>query len=252
MSGHSKWSSIKHKKANTDAKRGQLFTKICKEITIAARGGGDPAINSSLRLVIQRARDANVPNKNIDRAIERATGGGDADQLEEMSYEGYGPGGTAVLIDVVTDNKNRTVADLRLAFSRGGGSLAENGTVAWQFELRGVANVAANGRDIDEIQLTAIEAGAIDVDVSEDGTAVEIYSEPSELESVRAALTASGVEVEKAEVAKVPKNTVELDEKAALATLKLLERLDDLDDVSRVYSNAEFPEAVLEAAAEGA
>ena len=143
MSGHSKWSSIKHKKANTDAKRGQLFTKICKEITIAARGGGDPAINSSLRLVIQRARDANVPNKNIDRAIERATGGGDADQLEEMSYEGYGPGGTAVLIDVVTDNKNRTVADLRLAFSRGGGSLAENGTVAWQFELRGVANVAA-------------------------------------------------------------------------------------------------------------
>jgi YebC/PmpR family DNA-binding regulatory protein len=252
VSGHSKWSSIKHKKANTDAKRGQLFTKLCKEITIAARGGGDPDMNSTLRLAIQRARDSNVPNKNIERAVQRATGGGDGDQLEEITYEGYGPGGTAVIVDAVTDNKNRTVADVRLAFSRGGGNLSENGAVAWQFELRGVASVAVNGADVDEIQLAAIEAGATDVDVSDDGAEVEIYSEPGDLEPLRAALTESGVEIEKAEVAKVPSNTVELDEKAAIATLKLLERLDDLDDVSRVYSNAEFPEAVLAAAAEEA
>ena len=169
MSGHSKWSSIKHKKAATDAKRGQLFTKLGREITVVARnGGGDPEMNASLRLAIQRARDANMPNDNVKRAIERATGAGDGAKLEEITYEGYAPGGTAVLIQTVTDNKNRTVADLRTTLSRNGGTLAETGAVAWQFDLRGVISVPANGVDADEVQLAAIEAGALDVSSDED------------------------------------------------------------------------------------
>lgn len=249
MSGHSKWSSIKHKKAATDAKRAQLFTKLAREITIAARGNPDPAMNPALRLAIQRAKDGNVPNNNIDRAIQRAAGGGDADKLEEVVYEGYGPGGTAVIVEVVTDNRNRTVADLRLAFSRAGGNLAENGAVAWQFDLRGIVTVDAANADPDEVQLAAIEAGALDVDVSDDGTIVEVITEPGDTEAVRAALTEAGLAIEKAELSRLPQNVVPLDEKAAIAALKMLERLDDLDDVSRVYSNAEFPDEVLEAAA---
>lgn len=249
MSGHSKWSSIKHKKAATDAKRAQLFTKLAREITIAARGNPDPLSNAPLRLAIQRAKDGNVPNTNIDRAVQRAAGGGDADRLEEVIYEGYGPGGTAVIVEVVTDNRNRTVADLRLAFSRAGGNLAENGAVAWQFDLRGIVTVDAADADPDDVQLAAIEAGALDVDVSDDGAVVEVITEPGDAELVRAALTAAGLAVEKAELSRIPQNLVPLDEKAAIAALKMLERLDDLDDVSRVYSNAEFPDEVLEAAA---
>ena len=249
MSGHSKWSSIKHKKAATDAKRGQLFTKLAREITIAARGNPDPISNAGLRLAIQRARDGNVPGSNIERAVQRAAGGGDADRLEEVVYEGYGPGGTAVIVEVVTDNRNRTVADLRLAFSRAGGNLAENGAVAWQFDLRGIVTVDATEADPDGVQLAAIEAGALDVDVSGDGNVVEVITEPADTESVRAKLTAAGLTVERAELSRIPQNVVPLDEKAAIAALKMLERLDDLDDVSRVYSNAEFPDAVLEAAA---
>lgn len=250
MSGHSKWSSIKHKKAATDAKRGQLFTKLARDITMAAKqGDADPEMNAALRLAIQRAKDNNMPNDNIDRAIKRATGGGDADSLEEVSYEGYGPGGTAVIVEAVTDNRNRTVADVRLAFSRGGGSLAEAGAVAWQFDLRGVINIDATDADIDEVQLVAIEADALDVDVADDESSVEVITEPSDIQDVRQALTEAGFTVERAEIAKLPKNTVELDEKAAIAALKMLDRLDELDDVSRVYSNADFPDAVLEAAA---
>lgn len=249
MSGHSKWSSIKHKKAITDSKRGQLFTKLARDITMAARGNPDPSTNAALRLAVQRAKDGNVPNTNIDRAIQKAAGGGDADKLEEIVYEGYGPGGTAVMVEVVTDNRNRTVADLRLAFSRAGGNLAENGAVSWQFDQRGLVTVEANGADPDEIQLSAIEAGALDVDVSDDGSTVEVITEPGDTESVRQALTDAGFAIEKAELSRVPQNTVPLDEHAAMSTLKLLERLDDLDDVSRVYSNAEFTDEVLEAAA---
>ena len=249
MSGHSKWSSIKHKKAATDAKRGQLFTKLAREVTIAARGNPDVASNAPLRLAIQRARDANVPGTNIERAVQRAVGGGDADKLEEVLYEGYGPGGTAVIVEVVTDNRNRTVADLRLAFSRAGGNLAENGAVSWQFDVRGLVTIDAAGADPDAIQLAAIEAGALDVEASDDGTVVEVITEPADTEAVRAALTAAGLTVEKAELSRLPQNMVPLDEKAAIAALKLFERLDDLDDVSRVYSNADFPDAVLEAAA---
>jgi len=249
VSGHSKWSSIKHKKAATDSKRGQLFTKLARDITMAARQGGpDADMNAALRLAITRAKDNNMPNSNIDRAIQRAAGGGDADKLEEVQYEGYGPGGTAVIVDVVTDNRNRTVAELRLAFSRGGGNLAENGAVAWQFELRGLIDVDASGSDVDEVQLVAIEAGAIDVAVADDSSVVEVTTEPTDLEAVRAALSDAGFKIEKAEVSKVPQNTVALDEQTAVAAIKMLERLDDLDDVSRVYSNAEFPDEVLEAA----
>ena len=249
MSGHSKWSSIKHKKGKIDAKRGQLFTKLARDVTMAARGGGDPEMNASLRLAIAKARDANMPNANIERAVQRGAGGGEADHLEEVTYEGYGPGGTAVLVDAVTDNRNRTVAEVRLVFSRGGGNLAENGAVAWQFEAQGVITVSTDDGDPDEIQLAAIEAGALDVDEAAVGSSVEVYTEPGSTESVREAIAAAGFAVESADLAKVPQNTVELDEQAAISTLRLLEKLDDLDDVSKVHSNAVFTEAVLEAAA---
>ncbi|MFA7248397.1 MAG: YebC/PmpR family DNA-binding transcriptional regulator [Dehalococcoidia bacterium] len=248
MSGHSKWSSIKHKKAATDAKKGQIFTKIARDITMAARhGDANPEMNPSLRLAIQKAKQANMPNDNIDRAIKRATGAGDADLLQEITYEGYGPGGTAVMVEVVTDNRNRTVADLRMAFSRNGGTLADNGAVAWQFDNRGVITIDTTKADADEVQLAAIEAGALDVDVSEG--LVEVYTEPGELHPVREALEQAGIVIENAEVAKVPQNKVHLDEKHALTALKLFDWLEDLDDVSRVFSNAEIDDEVLEAAA---
>lgn len=247
MSGHSKWSSIKHKKAATDAKRGQLFTKLAREVTMAAReGGGDTSMNARLRLSVQKAKEANMPNDNIERAIQRGAGGAEGENLEEIIYEGYGPGGTAVLIEVVTDNRNRTVAELRNAFSKGGGSLAESGAVAWQFGLRGVATIDAAGVEQEEIQLVAIEAGA--EDVSDEGDTVEVITAPSDLETVRAALEAAGFTVAQAEVVQLPQNLVELDEKAAIAALKLLERLDDFDDVQRVFSNADFPAELVEAA----
>lgn len=248
MSGHSKWSSIKHKKGALDAKRGQLFTKLARDITMAARngGGGDPAMNPSLRLAISRAKDNNMPNDNIDRAVQRGVGSGESDNLVEITYEGYGPGGTAVIVEAVTDNRNRTVADVRAAFSRGGGNLGESGAVAWQFDTRGVVTIEAVGTDPDEVQLAAIEAGALDVSVDDDE--VEVLTEPTDMEAVREALAASGLKVARAEVSRVPRTLISLDEKAAIQTLKLLERLDDLDDVSRVYSNADFPAEVLEAA----
>lgn len=245
MSGHSKWSSIKHKKAATDAKRGQLFTKLAREITVAARDGGDPEANSRLRLAIHRARESNMPGDNIERAIQRGAGGGESAALQEITYEGYGPGGTAVLVEAVTDNRNRTAADVRVAFSRGGGSLAESGAVAWQFELRGVIAVSPEGVDPDNVQLIAIEAGAIDV--SADDSMVEVITEPGGLEPVREALAEAGVMVTRAEIARLPKNVVQLDEGTAVQTLRLLEQLDDLDDVARVYSNADFPVEALEA-----
>ena len=249
MSGHSKWSSIKHKKAATDAKRGQLFTKLARDITVAARNGADPELNSALRLAIQRARDNNMPGANVERALQRATGGADGAALEEIAYEGYGPGGTAVLIQTVTDNRNRTVADIRVTLNRGGGNLAENGAVGWMFELRGVITVEAEGVDPDEIQLAAIEAGA--EDVSADDALVEILTDPGDLESVRAALTEAGFAVASAEIARLPKNPVELDAQTAAQALRLLDQLDELDDVSRVYSNADFSDEVLAAAGLG-
>ncbi|MDA1010840.1 MAG: YebC/PmpR family DNA-binding transcriptional regulator [Chloroflexi bacterium] len=251
MSGHSKWSSIKHKKAATDAKKGQLFTKLARDITMAARAGDpDTESNAGLRLAVQKAKQANMPNDNIDRAIKKAVGGGDADNLEEVTYEGYGPGGTAVIVQAVTDNRNRTVAEVRHAFSRGGGNMADSGAVAWQFDQRGLIQVVVGDRDREELGLVAIEAGAVDVDLSGDET-LEVVTDAVELHRVREALEAEGLTVDSAELAPVPKSRIALDEKDAMAALRLFERLDELDDVSRVYSNADWDEAVLEAYAAG-
>jgi YebC/PmpR family DNA-binding regulatory protein len=246
MSGHSKWSQIKRQKGATDAKRSQVFTKLGREITVAARQGSpDPEFNPRLRLAIDRARDANMPKDNIERAIKRATGEGDAANLEEIVYEGYGPGGAAILVEALTDNRNRTASDLRNAFSKAGGSLGESGSVAWQFDTRGLIVLDANGADPEELALRAIDTGADDVRV-EDGT-VEVYTAPEALAEVRKALAEADMAVSSAEVMKLPKSTVALDEHKAKQVLRLLDSLDDLDDVQRVSSNADFPEEALAA-----
>ncbi|MFC1998800.1 YebC/PmpR family DNA-binding transcriptional regulator [Chloroflexota bacterium] len=247
MSGHSKWSTIKRQKGATDAKRGQLFTKLTKEIIVAAKqggGGGDIDVNFRLRLAVQRARDNNMPMDNIERAIKKGSGEGqDGVALAETTYEGYGPGGTAILIQALTDNKNRTVSEVRNAFVRSGLSMGEAGCVAWIFESKGVLSVHGEGVDSEELALTAIDAGADDVKV-EDST-VEIYTAPEDFESVRKALEENDVKIDSGEVTMVPKNLVALDETKAIQTLKFLDKLEDLDDVQHVYSNADFPDEAL-------
>ena len=244
MSGHSKWSSIKRQKGVADAQRGQLFTRLSKEIILAAKQGGpDPGANFRLRLAVQKAKDNNMPAENIDRAIKRATGGGDGAELFEVTYEGYGPAGTAVIVEAATDNKNRTVAEVRNVFTRAGGNLGENGSVAWNFDTRGVISVVANGKDPDDVALHAIDAGAEDVQVG--GDTIEVYTAPTDLEAVKKALEDNDVRVESAETARVPKTTVQLDEKNAIQTLRLVEKLESLDDVQKVYFNAEFSDDVL-------
>ena len=246
MSGHSKWSTIKRQKGASDAKRGAIFTKLSREIIQAAKqGGGDPGMNFKLRLAIQRAKAANMPNDNIDRAVAKGTGsGGPDEQLDEIQYEGYGPGGTAIIISALTDNRNRTVAEVRHQFSRAGGNLGETGSVAWQFEAKGLITIPINGKDPDDLALQAIDAGAEDVDVSDE--IVEVKTEPSDLEPVRKALESGGLEIENADFAMVPKVTVELDVKAAHQVLRLIEGLEDLEDVQRVYSNADFSDEAIE------
>jgi YebC/PmpR family DNA-binding regulatory protein len=244
VSGHSKWSQIKRAKGVTDAKRGQLFTKLGREISVAARAGGpDPDANSRLRLAVQRAREANMPMDVIDRAIKRATAGGDAAALEEIIYEGYGPNGAAIMIEATTDNRNRTVAEIRNVFTRGGGSLGEAGCVAWLFDNRGVISIPSDGADPDEVTLLAIDAGAEDFRVDDDS--IEIYTEPSNFDTVREALEREKVAIANAETAMVPKTTLELEAKDAATVLRLMERLEDLDDVQRVYSNLELSEEAL-------
>lgn len=246
MSGHSKWSTIKRQKGATDAKRGAIFTKLSREIIIAAKAGGaDPTMNFKLRLAVQRAKASNMPNDNIERAIAKGAGGGaEGEQLAEITYEGYGPGGTAMLVSVLTDNRNRTVAEVRHCFSRSGGNLGETGSVGWQFDAKGVITVPLNGKDGDEAALQAIDAGAADVEVQDD--VIEVQTEPATLEPVRKALQSAGFEIENADFAMVPKVTVELDTKAAHQALKLIEALEDLEDVQRVYSNADFTDEALE------
>lgn len=245
MSGHSKWSTIKRQKGANDAKRGAIFTKLSREIIQAAKqGGGDPGMNFKLRLAIQRAKAQNMPNDNIERAIAKGTGGGEGEQLDEIQYEGYGPGGTAIIVATLTDNRNRTVAEIRHQFSRGGGNLGENGSVAWQFEAKGLITIPVNGKDPDDLAMIAIDAGAEDVDIQDDQ--VEVKTEPSNLEPVRKALESNGLEIENADFALVPKMTVELEEKAAHQVLRLIEALEDLEDVQRVYSNAEFSDEAIE------
>ncbi len=244
MSGHSKWSTIKRKKGAADSRRSALFTKLAREIQLAARtGGGDTDVNFKLRLAVQRAKASNMPNDNIARAITRATGGGDGEQLQEVSYEGYGPGGAAILVTAVTGNRNRTVAAIRHEFTRAGGSLGENGSVAWQFEPRGAITVALDGHDEDDVVLAAIEAGAEDVEIAEG--AVEVQTAPGALEAARQALVDAGYTVEHADLVMVPSATVTLEKGAAAQTFRLLDGLEELEDVQRVYSNADFDDGLL-------
>lgn len=244
MSGHSKWSTIKRQKGANDAKRGALFTKVAREISVAARqGGGDPDANYRLRLAIDKARSVNMPAENIKRAIDRAVGGGEGEQYEEIVYEGYGPGGVAILVEATTDNRNRTAAEVRSIFSKAGGQLAGTGAVAWQFEPRGVVTVPKAGVDADEVALTAIDAGAIDVDTDSDP--MEIYTEPHDLEAVRTALEAAGVAIDSAEGTMMAKQTVTLEANQARAALRLVDLLEDLDDVQRVSANLDIPEDVF-------
>ncbi len=245
MSGHSKWAQIKRAKGANDQKRGQLFTKLGREITVAARAGGaNPEANARLRLAVERAREANMPMDTIQRAIQRGAGAGEGAQLEEVTYEGYGAGGAALLIEATTDNRNRTVAEIRAALTRGGGSLGEAGSVAWNFEQRGVILVEVDGKqDPEELALKAIDAGADDF-TTEDGE-LEVLTEPSLLDDVRSALQDGGGKVTSAEVAMVPKTQVELPTDQAAQVLRLVEKLEDLDDVSRVYTNVQLSEDVL-------
>ena len=247
MSGHSKWAQIKRQKGVNDAKRGQIFTKFAREITVAARqGGGEIETNFRLRLAVQRARQMNMPMENIQRAITRATGaGGEGEiQLEEVSYEGYGPGGVAILVEAVTDNRNRTVAEVRNVFTRHGGNLGENGSVAWLFEPRGVIAASLDGIEADEVTLAAIDAGAIDV--NQDGSMLEIYTELEMLEKVREVLERAGAPIEAAERTFVPKTTVSLDNQKATQVVRLIERLEDLDDVHNVSANLDLSPELVE------
>jgi YebC/PmpR family DNA-binding regulatory protein len=250
VSGHSKWSSIKHKKGVADARRGKLFSKLSRAIIVAAReGGADPAGNLALQNAIEKARSYSVPKDNIERAIARGSGAdADADAFENVTYEGYGPGGVAVLVEALTDNRNRTAADVRHVFTKAEGSLGGAGAVAWLFERRGVVLVGADGVDEDELTLAAADGGA--EDVSLDGSTFQVTSEPEELSSVRQAIEDAGFAVESAELTMVPKTTVELgDEAVAKKVLRMIDELEDSDDVQEVYANFDIPERVLEAVA---
>ena len=245
MSGHSKWASIKHQKGVADAKRGQLFTKLTQEIIVAVHeGGNNPTTNFRLRLAIQRARDNSMPSDNIERAIKRGSGEIEGATLIEMMLEGYGPSGAAILVQALTDNRNRTLQDVRNIFSRGGGSMGESGCVAWIFDSKGLIAIKINDLDAEDLALQAIDTGAEDV-LIENGC-VEIYTKPDELEMVRAALEQKGLAIASAELSMVPKTMVELDEKAALQALKLLDKLEELDEVQHVSSNADFSDSILE------
>jgi YebC/PmpR family DNA-binding regulatory protein len=245
MSGHSKWHSIRHQKGVADARRGQLFTKLTREIIVAVReGGNNPEANFRLRLAIQKARDSNMPMDNIERSIKKGSGELGGASLAELILEGYGPNGIAILVEALSDNRNRTVQEVRSTFSKHGGSLGESGCVAWIFDARGLITVKTDGLDADDLALNAIDAGADDVKI-ESGY-VEIYTMPEDLETVRSALDAKSIPIVSTELFKVPKTMVQLDDKAAMQTMKLLEKLEELDEVQRVSSNADFPDAVLE------
>jgi len=247
MSGHSKWSSIKHKKGAADAKRGKLFTKLARAITVAARdGGGSVDANPALGLAVQKARDASMPKDNIQRAIDRGTGeGADAAAIESILYEGYGPGGAAILVEALSDNRNRTGSEIRFAFEKHGGSLGEPNSVAWQFDKRGVILVDGERYGEDDL-MAAIDAGAEDVAL--DGGVLKVTTGPGDLTAVRAALEGDGVQIEAAELSMEPRNTVEVGEGDASALLRLMDTLEDHDDVDSVHANFDVPEEVLERA----
>jgi YebC/PmpR family DNA-binding regulatory protein len=246
MAGHSKWANIKHKKGATDAKRGKVFTKLIKEITVAARmGGGDINANPRLRSAILAAKAENMPKDNMDRAIKKGTGELEGVNYEESSYEGYGPAGAAVLVESLTDNKNRAVADIRHIFNKHGGNLGENGCVAWMFEKKGYLVVEKSVIDEDALMETALEAGA--EDVREDGDNFEVITAPEDFEAVKEAIDAAEIATLTAEVTMLPQNMAELSGKDAEKMIKLMDALDDCDDVQKVYTNADIPDDVVEA-----
>ena len=244
MAGHSKWANIQHRKKAQDAKRGKLFTKLIREVTIAAReGGGDPDGNARLRLAMDKAFAGNVPKDTVDRAVKRATGEAGADTLEEVRYEGYGPGGTAVMVDCVTDNRNRTVAEIRYAFTKCGGNLGTGGSVAYLFAKVGQLSFPP-GTDEERLMETALEAGAEDVIASDDGS-LEVLTSAEEFGDVRDGIAADGLEPEQAEVTMRPSTSVSLDADNARQIVRLLDMLEDLDDVQQVYSNMEISDEIL-------
>ena len=245
MSGHSKWHSIKHQKGIADARRGKLFTKLTREIIMATKEkGSDPDLNARLRLAIQKAKDANMPADNINRAIKRGDGTLEGANYIETTFEGYGPGGSAIMIAVQTDNRNRTVQEIRSSFTKSGGNLGENGSVAWLFDPKGIISIDTENADPDEITLKAIDAGAEDVTTGEGY--IEIYTRPENMESIRQSLEEAGVTPSSADVSQVAKTTLTLDESTQLQVLKLLDRLEDLDDVQSVVSNVDFDDNVIE------
>jgi YebC/PmpR family DNA-binding regulatory protein len=250
MSGHSKWSTIKRKKGAEDAKRGKIFTRLARDIMLAARhGGSDPDSNPTLRTAVDKARGANMPKDNIERAIKKGTGELEGGDVEEIVYEAYGPHGIPILIKCLTDNRNRTLADIRRVFNRQGGSLAEAGAVSWMFETKGYITIERNDLDADEVFMQAVDAGADDVEISDD--VIEIYTVPDMLHVVSNALADAGLEVDEAELAPIPKNEIELDKKETVQVMGIIEALDELDDVQQVYSGLHLSDeamAELEAA----
>ncbi len=244
MAGHSHWAGIKHKKAAVDKKRGKLFSKIARQIMNAARtGGGDPSTNLSLAYAIERAKDANMPKENIERAIKKGTGDLPGESLEEVTYEGYAPGGVAVMVQVLTDNKNRSVAEIRKIFERRGGNMGAQGCVAWMFQPKGMIIVSAEGADEDELLLAAADAGADDV--NKVGDTFQVVTPPDVLQQVRKAVEESGFKVESAELTYEPSSTVPLDDDTARKVLALMEELEDHDDVQNVYANLEISEELM-------
>ncbi len=246
MSGHSKWSTIKRKKAKVDAERGKAFTKVIKEITIAARaGGGDPEANPRLRTAVLAAKAVNMPQDNIKKAIAKGTGELEGVSYEEITYEGYAPHGVAVMLECTTDNKNRTAPEIRHLFSKYGGNLAENGAVAWVFERKGLITIPKEGNDEDTVMEAALEAGADDIK-SEDAEYFEVYTEPSDLHTVLDGIEKAGVSPETAELIQIPTNTVTLDEKQAEQVIKVIDLFEEHDDVNKVWANFDIPAEVME------
>jgi YebC/PmpR family DNA-binding regulatory protein len=244
MSGHSKWSTIKRAKGAADAKRGQLFTKLAREITVAARSGlPDVEANPRLRIAVQKARAASMPKDNIDRAIERATGGSGAEALDELYYEGFGPGGIAFMVQAMTDNRNRTVGEVRAAFTRAGGNLGSDGSVGWMFDAVGQIVVNPGSIDPEEAALIAIDAGATEFEIDED--LVVVYTETQDLHRVQEQLTSAGMEIESAELIMKPKDPIEPDTDTAVKVIRLVEKLEDLDDVQTVYTNLNLTDDVM-------
>lgn len=244
MAGHSKWANIKHRKAAVDKKRGALFTKLARAITSAAREGGpDVEMNFSLRLAVDKARAANMPKDNIERAISRGAGGSDGEAYEAITYEGYGPGGVAIMVVATTDNRNRTAGQVRSSFSKHGGNLGESGVVAWQFDQRGTINIPAADVDSELLALEAIDAGALDVEV--DSELVVVYTEVSDFQRVKLALDAAGYDTSEAELAMIPSVQMAVEDKQALKVLRLVEVLEDFDDVDQVWSNLELSDELM-------